>query len=375
MKDHLKEFSAYTDEKMRREQALEIKRRGRRIIGYLDPYVPEEIIYAAGMFPWHIRGTKDAATPRASVYRPRYTSLYCRHVLESLLRGELDFLDGIIMTDWDDDHKRLWDQIRLISKISFSPILHVPQIKSERAISFFAKKLNDLINEIERYFHIELSKSKLQRAISVLNETRDLLARFYGFRLRRPLSFSGADTLKIVNAAMTMDKKSFNISMLQFLQDIEGNEDKIEATRYRLLLTSDWLDDLAYVDLIENLGANVLMDDLNTGSRYFWQKVKVNSDPISSLAARYLTKPACPRMAFWMEYVGQIESWVSQYRIDAVVNFPEVYCWPRRFYASCINDRFLRKNIPITTVTREYHFSNVGQLQTKIGAFLETLGN
>ena len=338
MEEPLKEFSEMTDETKRREQALEIKRQGGNIIGYLDPYIPEEIIYAAGMFPWHIRGTKDAVTPRASVYRPRYTSLYCRHVLESLLRGELDFLDGIIMTDWDDDHKRLWDQIRLVAKIPFSPILHVPQIKSQRAISFFADKLKKLVIEIERHFHIELSNSKLQKAISILNETRDLLSKFYDFRINRPLSFSGVDTLKIVNAAMTMPKARFNSLMLEFMQTIDESKDTIEETRYRLLLTSDWLDDLSYVDLIENLDAVVAMDDLNTGSRYFWKKVKTNSDPINSLAARYLTKPACPRMAFWNEQIDQIERWVSQYKIDGVLNLTEVYCWPRRLYASCIND-------------------------------------
>jgi benzoyl-CoA reductase/2-hydroxyglutaryl-CoA dehydratase subunit BcrC/BadD/HgdB len=369
----LREFSGMTDEALRREQALKIRKQGGKIIGYLDPYVPEEIIYAADMFPWYIKGTKDAVTPRASVYRPRYTSLYCRHVLESLLKGELDFLDGIIMTDWDDDHVRLWDQIRFAAKIPFSTILHVPQIKSQRAIAFFARTLQKFKNEIQSHFQVELSDDKLQEAIRICNKTRDLLSKLYDFRMKRPFSFSGVETLKIVNAAMTMPKDYFNNLMSEFLATIEEKENTLEDSGFRLLLTSDWLNDLSYVDLIESLGAVVAMDDLNTGSRYFWKKVQEGSDPIYSLAERYLTKPACPRMAFWSEQIDQIEKWVSQYQIDGVINFPELYCWPRRIYSSCINDRFSDNGIPVTTITREYHFSNVGQIQTRIGAFLETL--
>ena len=278
------------------------------------------------------------------------------------------------MTDWDDDHKRLWDQIRLVAKIPFSPILHVPQIKSQRAISFFANSLKKLATKIENHFHVDISNSKLMNSIYSLNETRDLLFKFYQFRRKRPFSYTGFDTLTIVNAAMTMPKDNFNILMKKFLAKIQESKDKIESTRYRLLLASDWLDDLSYVELVESLGAVVVMDDLNTGSRYFWEKVKTNSDPLSSLAERYLNRPPCPRMAFWSEQINQIDRWVSQYQIDGVLNFPEIYCWPRRFYASNLRDIFSKKNIPFTTITREYHYSNVGQLQTRIGAFLETIG-
>jgi benzoyl-CoA reductase/2-hydroxyglutaryl-CoA dehydratase subunit BcrC/BadD/HgdB len=187
------------------------------------------------------------------------------------------------------------------------------------------------------------------------------------------VSFSGVDALIIVNAAMTMQKPIFNSLMRHFLEDYKKPGEKVEKKGFRILLSSDWLDDLSYVRLIENLGASVAMDDLNTGSRYFFNKVKSNGDPIANLAERYLTKLACPRMGFWKEQIDQIRQWVSQYSINGVINFPEIYCWPRRLYECCLKDSLSKDNIPITTVKREYHFSNAGQLETRIQAFLETL--
>lgn len=368
------QFLAMTDEKKRKEYALEIKREGRPIIGYLDPYIPEEIIYAADMFPWHIRGTQDAATPLASVYRPRYTSLHCLHVLEALLRGDLDFLDGIIMTDWDDDHKRLWDQIRFVVKMPFTPMIHVPQVKSPQAIGFFAKTLHRLREQIEKHFDVEIPDEKLQKSIDLVNETRDLLTKFYELKKSRPQLFSGAVTFGIVNAAITMPKIQFNSLMVELLGSATKMENAFKPAQYKLLLTSDWLDGVSYINLIESTGATIAMDDLNLGTRYFWRRVEIKPDPIRSLAERYLMKPPCPRMAFWNEQVAQIRKWVKQYKVDGVINLPEIYSWPRRFFSCYLRDNLTKNGIPTTTIIREYHLSNVGQIRTRLEAFLETLG-
>ena len=374
MENVLKEFSALTDETTRREFALKQKKQGQKIIGYLDPYIPEEIICAFGMFPWHIRGTGAASTPLASIYRPRYTSLYCLHVLESLLKGELDFLDGIIMTDWDDDHKRLWDQIRIVLKAPFCPLLHVPQIRSPVAIHFFAERLKRLAQEIQNHFKVDFSLDRLESAVDLFNGTRDLLSELYKLKKTKNFVVSGTDTFIIVNAAMTMPKKEFNTLMSKLLLALKNKEDGTQTVQCRLLLSSDWLDQLPYIELIENSGAYVVMDDLTIGSRYFWGKVDLDcTDLWYGVAKRYLSKPPCPRMAFWNETVNQITNWVSDYRIHGVINFPELYDWPRRFYDHYLRSTIRKRGTPVITINREYHFSNVGQIQTRIDAFLETL--
>ncbi|NLE94231.1 MAG: hypothetical protein GX600_00925, partial [Dehalococcoidia bacterium] len=95
MENRLQRLLEGNNEAHRVEWAREWKARGGRVIGVMSSYVPEEVIWAAGMLPWRITGTWKENINLASVYRSRSTCSYCSHALESFLAGELDFLDGV----------------------------------------------------------------------------------------------------------------------------------------------------------------------------------------------------------------------------------------------------------------------------------------
>lgn len=356
------------------EFALAWKQQGRKIVGYLDAYFPEEIILAAGMLPWKITGTMAPSTPLASVYRPQYTSLHCLHVLERFLRGELDFLDGVIMTDWDDDHIRLWDQLRLVKKIDFCPILHVPQIKTPTAIAFFTEALAKLKAELENFFRVEISDEDLQAAVAIGNETKGLLTRLQEARAQKPGLLRMGDLIRLITAGRARPREEFNADLERLLGELaDSARSNRNDGRPRLAVSSDWLDEPAYLDLIEEAGAVVVMADLDNGSRYFHGQIAESGDPLRALAEYSLTKPPCPRMAFWEEQVDRLLGWVAEYQLDGLINFAEVYSWPRRFYAPYLTDRCRREGIPVTTILREYSLGRVGQIQTLAEAFIETM--
>ncbi len=371
-------ISVYKDN--REKVALEWKRRGEVVIGYLDSYLPEEMIHAAGFLPWKVVGTMKGSIPLSSVYRPKYTSLHCAHVLENFLNKDLHFLDGMVMSDWDDDHTRLWDQLRLVVKINFCPLLHVPQIKTPKALNYFMASLNQLKTMIEEHFGVSISDDDLRRSIKIYNETRRLLTKLSDLRRTNPGLLKGSDVFRIVDLSTIMPKEKFNPELQRVLDELNeaiktdechGNG---KESKPALLLTSDWLDDISLVDLIEASGGNIIMDDMNNGTRYFSGEVDSGENPIKDLAYRYLTKSACPRMAFWPEQVNQMVQWVSENNIEGIINFPEIYSWPRRIYTPYIQARCEQAGVPITTILREYQLGRKGQIQTRLEAFLETIG-
>ena len=72
------------EEAARIRAALDWKKGGGKVIGLLGCDVPEEIIYASGMLPWRIIGTRGADLSLARVYRPDPGHCYyCNHVLQS----------------------------------------------------------------------------------------------------------------------------------------------------------------------------------------------------------------------------------------------------------------------------------------------------
>ena len=351
----------------------EWKARGKKVIGVLDSYVPEEVIYAAGMLPWQVMGTWRQNTPLALVYRPANTCRYCAHVLESLLSGELDDLDGIVSSDWDDDRRRLFDQWEHLAKASFRHVLHVPVEDSALTRRYFAGKVTLLADRLAAFGGVAITGEALDRAIALYNKMRSLVMRVYELRKRAAPPLTGAEMLGLTTAALVMPKEEYVGELEALLPYLETRRPANNALRPRVLVSSDRLDNPAFLALVEEVGALVAMDDLDTGSRYFWQVVEPAADQMRALSDRYLTRAPCPRMLFWDRQVRQLAAWVGEWQIDGVINFPQRFSYPRLFATPHFEDQMAKANVPFITIEREYYFGNVGQLRTRIGAFVENL--
>lgn len=224
IEDRLKSLCAGNSPEGRREWALGAKSQGRKVIGTLCSYIPEEVIYAAGMLPWRVTGTWDSDVSRALVYRDADMCKYCSHVLEALLRGELSFLDGVVASDWDDDRRRLYDLWCYTDKPPLSAIVSAPRGKSELSQRYFAQELRKLASTLRGAGGVEVTEQSLWKAIEVYDHMRDLIHRVYETRKLSTPPLTGAEMLGITTAAMVMDPMHFNSELGIPVLDLEGRE-------------------------------------------------------------------------------------------------------------------------------------------------------
>ncbi|MFC1921277.1 2-hydroxyacyl-CoA dehydratase subunit D [Chloroflexota bacterium] len=373
MEDRLKRLIDGNSEANRTRWAMEWKKQGGKVIGVVSSYVPEEAIWAAGMLPFRLTGTWKDNVENARVYRCLSTGGYGTHVLESILKGELDFLDGIVFADQDQDLLRLWDVILHLKKPSFCHAIHIPFFESEHNNLFLRDEIRRAISSLEDFGGITVTEEALRSSIDTYNQMRSLLSRVYELRKKETPPLSGAEVMGIVTAAQVMPKDEFNRELEALLPYLEERQTNLSLVHPRLLLSSEFLDNPAYIDLIEE-GCLVAMDDMDTGSSYFDQTVDTAlEDPAYALAKRYLGHHGLPRMLHWDKQVEQILKWINEYNIDGVLNLALMWSHPQLIRRIYLENKLGEAGIPYLFIEREYYLANVGQLRTRIGAFLEML--
>ena len=373
MEDRLKKLIEGNNENFRSEWAKEWKNQGKKVIGIMSSYVPEEIIYAAGMLPWRISGTWHENISHARVYRTENSCAYCNHLLESMLNGELDFLDGVVTTDQDDDLRLTWEIIKYKQIKPFCFMLHIPFFESEHNYTYFASEIRRFISALEDFGKVSISDNSIHSSIEVYNQTRNLLNQVYDFRKRETPPLSGAEVFGMMTASQVMPKEYFNNELKNLLPYIEKRKTNLKQVHPRLLISSDMLDNPGYIKLVEE-GCLVAMDDMDVGSRYINGNVDGNlDDPVYAIAKRYISRHGAPFMADWNGQIEQIIKWVQEYKIDGVLSLPLQWCYPQTFRIPQLKSKLNEAGIPYISLEREYHLTNVGQLRTRIGAFIEML--
>ncbi|MDP7470149.1 MAG: 2-hydroxyacyl-CoA dehydratase family protein [Dehalococcoidia bacterium] len=352
--------------------AREWKKGGGRVVGIACTYVPVEVLVAAGIMPWRVSGTWSDKIDDALVIRSANSCGYCNHVLQSLLDNDMDFLDGVVATTWEQDITRLWDVWRHLGKTDFTHILHLPHCASNQTIKYYAGEISEFVTAVEGLSGKKITDSDLAWAVEVCNRRRSLMLEVYEMRKQESPPLSGAEMVGLTTAGTLMPVDRFNQELSDLLPYIRVRQAKLSYPTTRILVSSDFADNPAYVEVIEDAGCVVAMDDFDTGSRYYSGLVELDGrDPQWNIAHRYLGQPGPARMVAWDAQIEQTAQWVKEYNIHGVIELAQRYSRSREMRRPYFLDRIKQAGIQAISLEREYISSNMGQIRNRVQAFLE----
>ena len=294
--------------------------------------------------------------------------------MQFIAEGVFDFLDGLVFANSCDNVRRLYDILREKHTFPFMHFISVPhKAGGNGAVAWFKDELTHFKENVENGFGIRISDEALADAIEVYNETRRLLKQLYERRQGKTPPITGTETLNVVLAATTTPKDRYNRLLRQLLHELEGQEG-ISDYRARLMIIGSEYDDPAYSQIIEGLGGLVVADALCYGSRYFWEPVRAGKDSLDGVARSYLDRPSCPRMSDRViQRAAFIKEMAEQFKVDGVILQRIRYCDLWGGESIYLGKMLEESNIPLLSLEREYALSSVGQLKTRIQAFLETI--
>ena len=152
------------------------------------------------------------------------------------LRGEYDYLDGIVAGSTCDGARRLFDLWQHYLSVPFHFILSVPRKYTERAHVLYHKQVLKLKEDLETHLGIRITDDALLESVSVYNRSRELLKQLYQLRRLDKPPVTGAETMEVLNASQRMPKEQFNEYLEELLDELTGKEGT-HNTRSRLMVT------------------------------------------------------------------------------------------------------------------------------------------
>lgn len=356
----------------RHEIAKEYKAMGKTLLGYLCGHVPEEIISAAGIIPLQIRGSMENIT-EANSHLEKFVCSFARSCLDQALKGRYDYLDGVVFPKSCDTIRDLYSiWVRNINPRYFF-YLALPSKKTERAREYYIKELIRFKKSLEESCGRQIQEGDLKRAISIYNENRSLLKRLYELRKVKESPLSGTEFFNILRAGFVIPKERHNQMIQQFLINLPEKRGSIED-KVRLLVSGNTFENDGILALAEELGGEVVGDDLCVGTRYFWHEVVPNGDLVGAIAERYLGKIPCPcRHPSGEERLEGILRDVEGYRVKGVIFIIQKFCDTHLYETPFIVEALSKKNIPVLSLEVDDTVSGDAQLKTRLQAFMEML--
>jgi bzd-type benzoyl-CoA reductase N subunit len=351
----------------------EWKADGGRVLGFACGYVPEEIIQAAGLFPYRMeaRGTKE--TGLADIYMHRFNCTFSRCLLQTALSGEYDFLNGFCLLNGCEQIRRLYEIWEKHLSTDYLFMVTVPHAVNDSGLKWYREEISNFKENLAHKFGVRCSDQDLREAIKLYNESRRLMEELYDLRKTEEVPISGAEVTKILLSAGIMPREKFNELLKEALDEIR-RKPAITDYQARVMVGGSALDNPQLIEIIEGLGGMVVTDSLCFGSRHFLNRVEEDGDPLEAIAKRYYFHNPCPRMMG--EFNNRLQftkELAKEANVDGIILQKIVFCDNHAVESTMLAEELEPLNIPVMVLEREHMISDVGRLKTRIEAFMERI--
>ncbi len=370
----IERFKEIYDNRHQYAQEWKKKYPDRKIVGYMCTYMPEEVLYAADILPLRILGSHEPQ----NVTEPHILGMFCpfcRDVLAQGLLGRYDYLDAISITHSCQHIQQAYESWVLHKETKDFFIPTPNKFQSPHALPYLAGQIGIFKKQLEEWTGKQITDDDLQKGIEIVDRVRKLMREIYELRKSDDPPMSGLEAMYMVVASQMSDKVEF----AQILEDVVKNElpgrKAKEDPGIRLMMIGSENDDVKFIEMVENSGASIVIDDHCTGSRYFWNTTEIEGDPLTVIADRYIKRPRCPAKDFpARDRVPHLIGLAKDWNVAGVIVIQQKFCDPHELDKVAITEALEKAGFP--TLHLEFDVTvPMGPFRIRAEAFLETLGS
>ncbi|MBN1832800.1 MAG: 2-hydroxyacyl-CoA dehydratase [Deltaproteobacteria bacterium] len=357
------------------------KEKGHKIIGYAaGGYLPEELVLACGAIPLcFIQAGNNSILRRSGAYICRWFDPFWRSQIGFITSGKDPYYNivDLIVVPITDNHVRAFSNtVGYYTPGKELFVFGVPHVKDKLALDYYLQGINRLKKTLENFTGVEMTDSRLQESIGLCNRERELFREISIMRKSGNHMVNSKDFVALNHGSFLADKE-FMIDILEsYIQEVQDSS-MLPKDGPRILLTGSTLarGDSKVLDIIEDCGGIIVMEEFAEGIRPYWGRVRVEGDLMSNLAESYFMDRICPG---WFrpgtERLDFLVNLVKEYHIKGLVWYQLIYRESYKVESYFFPD-MLRKEtgMNMLTLESEYDAMETGPMKTRIETYIETM--
>lgn len=357
----------------------QLKDKGVPVVGAYCTYFPQEIAHAMGAATVGLCSTSDETIAVAERDLPKNL---CPLIKSSYGFAKTDkcpffyFSDVVVGETTCDGKKKMYEYMSEFKDVF---LMELPNSQSENALALWKAEVIRFKEYLVKKFDVTITEDDIREAVRKENKVRTSLKKLYQVMRRDPAPITGHDLFKVLYGS------TFKFDRSVIPEEVEALVDKIEKEyeagtmqekKPRILVTGCPIGGATekVIKAIEDNGGIVVTYENCSGAKSIDKLVdEDNPDIYDALARRYLNI-GCSVMTPNPNRLTLLGELIDEYKVEGVVEMTLQACHTYNVESLAIR-RFVneKKKIPYLSVETDYSQADIGQLNTRITAFIEML--
>jgi len=368
---------------LRIKELMDEKAAGRKVIGSFCVFVPEEIVLAADATLVGLCSGADFAMEEVENYLPRNTCALIKSAFGFKLGKVCPYLesaDMIVGENTCDGKKKAYETLKNLVQNLY--VMDLPQVKSTEGRSLLKVEYWRFKDAVEKLSGIKIDTQRLLKGIEIVNNKRKAIYRLSALRKADPAPVSGLDAL-LANQIFFYDNpvrftESVNSICDELEKRIQNRKGVFPEKTPRILISGcpmavpNW----KFPWIIETSGAVIVGEESCVGERGTRNLTDSTGSTVEELMEavidRYF-KVDCAIFTPNPDRLGHIVEMAEDYKADGVILYGLQFCQPYLMEAMPVEKALEKKNIPVLRIDTDYSMEYIGQLKTRVEAFIELI--
>jgi benzoyl-CoA reductase/2-hydroxyglutaryl-CoA dehydratase subunit BcrC/BadD/HgdB len=368
---------------LRIKELMDAKAQGRKVVGTFCVFVPDELILATEAVSVGLCAGAEFGVKDAERLLPRNTCSLIKSFFGFKLNKVCPYIeasDMIIGETTCDGKKKAYEIFKGIQPNLY--IMEVPQMKKDQDRELLKTEYLKFKEELEKLTGVTIDAARLKKGIALVNNRRKALHRLADLRAANPSPISGLDALLINQVAFYDNPERFTESVNKVCDELEIRIKKREGVfpkgTPRILVSGcpmavpNW----KLPNIIETSGAVIVGEESCVGERGTQNMVDDTGSTVEKLidaiVDRYF-KIDCAIFTPNESRTDHIKTLARKYHADGVIQYSLQFCAPYTVESYQVEQTLIAEGIPSMRIETDYSQEDLGQLKTRIEAFIETL--
>ncbi len=369
---------------LRIKELVDARAAGKIVVGSFCVFVPEELVLSVDGVSVGLCAGADFGIEHAERYLPRNTCALIKSFFGFSLEKVCPYLEScdlIVGENTCDGKKKAYETFEDMVKSEFMA-LDMPNTKSDEGRMVLKRAYLDLASALERVSGRAITVDSLRAGIETVNRKRAAMHRLAKMRQANPAPISGLDALLANQVYFYDDPERFTRSVNALCDELEQRIEKkmgvATDTTPRIVISGcpmavpNW----KLPSIIESAGAVVVGEESCIGERGTQNLVGADGTSvealIENLVDRYFTIDCAvftpnPTRA---EHALQI---AREAKADGVIHYALQFCSPYQMEAPLLERKVEGDGLPVLRIDTDYSQEDVGQLRTRVEAFVEQI--
>lgn len=347
---------------------------GRKAVGVMPYFAPEELVDALGLHPFGLWGAQIQAN-ESRRYFPAFICSILQTTLELGIEGKLDKLSAIIVPLSCDSLKCMgpnWSAA--VPDVPFIEFAFAQNRKTEAGVQFTVSQYEKIAGQLEALTGAKITNDTISKSVAKYNENRAALREFVSLAASHPQSISPLDRSAVIKAGYFMEK-SEHTGLVKALNDELRTLPEESWDGLRIVTSGILADAEEILQIFSDNEITVAADQVAHESVNFRFDTPVTENPLVGMAERLSRIEGCSVLFDpGKKRAAELVSLAKDANADGVIYVQSKFCDPDEFDYPIAKRQLDAAGIPLLLIEYDQQSGHFEQIKSAVQAFREVHG-